>query len=235
MTDATSPNGPDPTFEPIPGTLPRPIRVLVADDHPLYRDGVARTLAESGRFVVVGEAGTGPEAEVLASREAPDVVLLDVSMPGGGIATLRRLVALPAPPRVAMLTVSEEDDDVIQALKAGAAGYVLKGVGARELVAIVADLAEGRTYVAPSLAVKLLAAMSASRAAKAQPIDTLTKREEDILRGVAQGKSNKEVARELDLQEKTVKHYMTAILSKLHVRNRTEAALLARESWKGED
>jgi DNA-binding NarL/FixJ family response regulator len=213
---------------------PAPIRVVVADDHPLYRDGVARTLAESGLFVVVGEAATGSDAEALVARETPDVVLLDISMPGGGIATQRRLMVLPAPPRVAMLTVSEEDDDVMQALKAGAQGYILKGVGARDLVAIVADLAEGRTYVAPSLAVKLLAAMNAPRTAKAQPIDTLTKREEDILRGVAQGKSNKEVARELDLQEKTVKHYMTTILSKLQVRNRTEAALLARRSWKDE-
>ena len=126
---------------------PAPIRVVVADDHPLYRDGVARTLAESGLFVIVGEAATGSDAEALVAREAPDVVLLDISMPGGGIATLRRLMVLPAPPRVAMLTVSEEDDDVMQALKAGAQGYILKGVGARDLVAIVADLAEGRTYV----------------------------------------------------------------------------------------
>lgn len=230
MTDATAPDG------------PALIRVVVADDHPLYRDGVARTLVESGRFVVVGEAATGAEAEALVARELPDVLLLDVSMPGpgasggagGGTATLRRLMALPAPPRIAMLTVSEEDDDVMQALKAGASGYILKGVGARDLVAIVSDLAEGRTYVAPSLAMKLLAVMGAPRTTRALPIDTLTKREEDILRGVAQGKSNKEVARELDLQEKTVKHYMTAILSKLQVRNRTEAALVARDAWKDE-
>jgi two-component system, NarL family, nitrate/nitrite response regulator NarL len=195
---------------------------------------VTRTLVESGRFAVVGEASSGREAEALIEREQPDVVLLDVSMPDGGIATLRRLMERPTRPRVAMLTVSEEDDDVLQALKAGASGYVLKGVGARELVEIVSDLAEGRTYVAPTLAMKVLTAMNAPRPARAsQPLDTLTKREEDILRRVAEGKSNKEVARELDLQEKTVKHYMTAILQKLHVRNRTEAALLAREGWKG--
>ena len=98
---------------------------------------------------------------------------------------------------------------------------------------ILADLAEGRTYVAPSLAMKVLAAMNAPRErAEASPLDTLTKREEDILRRVAEGKSNKEVARDLDLQEKTVKHYMTAILQKLHARNRTEAALIAREGWR---
>ncbi|WP_210529238.1 response regulator [Rubellimicrobium arenae] len=208
------------------------IRIVVADDHPLYREGVTRSLAESGRFSIVGEAASGPEAEALIARERPDVALLDISMPGGGIETLRRVMAAGQPPKIAMLTVSEEDSDVMQALKAGALGYILKGVGARELVGIVADLAEGRTYVAPSLAMKVLAAMNAPRAPKAAtPLDDLTKREEDILRRVAEGKSNKEVARELDLQEKTVKHYMTAILQKLHARNRTEAALIAREGW----
>ncbi len=212
---------------------PRRIRVAVADDHPLYREGVARSLAESGLFEVVGEAASGPEAEALALRARPDVLLLDISMPGGGLATLRRLRALDHPPVMAMLTVSEEDDDVMQALKAGASGYLLKGVGARELVQIVADLAQGRSYVAPSLAMKVLAALNAPRPAPEKgPLETLTKREEDILRRVAQGKSNKEVARDLDLQEKTVKHYMTAILQKLHARNRTEAALMAREGWR---
>lgn len=211
------------------------MRVLVADDHPLFREGVARSLAETGRFEVVGEAATGREALALAEALRPDLVLLDISMPDGGIATLRRLTATEGAPRVAMLTVSEEDDDVMQALKAGAAGYILKGVGARDLVQIVADLCEGRSYVAPSLAMKVLAAMNAPRGSgrEASPLDTLTKREEDILRRVARGMSNREVAEDLDLQEKTVKHYMTAILQKLHVRNRTEAALMARDRWDG--
>ncbi len=208
-------------------------RIVIADDHPLYREGVARSLVESGRFDVVGEAATGQEAVALVARLAPDLALLDISMPDGGIAALRQITLLPRPPRVAMLTVSEEDDDVMQALKAGASGYVLKGVGSRELVQILTDLAEGGTYVAPSLAMKVLTAMNAPRRAKEKdPIDALTKREEDILRLVAEGKSNKEVGIALDLQEKTVKHYMTTILQKLHVRNRTEAALIARDRWK---
>jgi len=208
-------------------------RIVIADDHPLYREGVARSLVESGRFDVVGEAATGQEAVAMVARLAPDLALLDISMPDGGIAALRQITLLPRPPRVAMLTVSEEDDDVMQALKAGASGYVLKGVGSRELVQILTDLAEGGTYVAPSLAMKVLTAMNAPRRAKEKdPIDALTKREEDILRLVAEGKSNKEVGIVLDLQEKTVKHYMTTILQKLHVRNRTEAALIARDRWK---
>lgn len=133
-------------------------------------------------------------------------------------------------PKIAMLTASEEDDQVMQALKAGALGYVLKGVGARELVGIVKDLARGQTYVSPVLAGRLLASMRNGGAARpANPLADLSKREEDILRLVAEGKSNKEIGLTLDLQEKTVKHYMTSILQKLHLRNRVEAAVLARE------
>ncbi|SFH51674.1 two component transcriptional regulator, LuxR family [Palleronia marisminoris] len=210
------------------------IRVLVVDDHPLFRDGVSRSLSEDGRFEVVGTASSADEAVVLADSLAPDIVLLDLSMPGGGLAALRRIAGRAGAPRVIILTVSEEDDDVMQALKAGAAGYVLKGVGAEELCGIVADLAGGRSYVAPALAMSVLSAMNEppGQGKPATLIDTLSKREEDILRLVAQGKSNKEVGRALDIQEKTVKHYMTTILEKLQVRNRTEAALLARDHWR---
>lgn len=207
-------------------------RVVIADDHPLYREGVARSLSETGLFTIVGEAANGPDALALVRAQKPDVVLLDISMPGGGIATLAQIMALDTPPRVAMLTVSEDDDDIMQALKTGALGYILKGVGSRELVQIVTDLAEGRSYVAPSLAIKMMAAMNAPRMAPVKSdLDNLTKREEDILRLVSLGKSNKEVANDLDLQEKTIKHYMTAILQKLQVRNRTEAAIMAKGKW----
>ena len=209
-----------------------PIRIVIADDHPIYREGVARTLAEDAGLDVVGQAQDAPGAVELATRLAPDLVLLDLSMPGGGgLAVLRALQALPKPPRVAMLTASEEDDEVMQALKGGALGYVLKGVGARDLVGIVKDLARGQSYVSPVLAARLLAVMrEGGKAAKpANPLAELSKREEDILRLVAEGRSNKEIGLALELQEKTVKHYMTSILQKLHLRNRVEAAVLARE------
>ncbi|EEW24640.1 response regulator [Rhodobacter ferrooxidans] len=207
------------------------IRVVIADDHPLYREGVARSLSEDAGIDVVGQAQDALGAAELAERMTPDVVLLDVSMPhGGGLAALRQIMELPNPPKVAMLTASEEDDVVMQALKAGALGYILKGVGSRDLVAVVKDLAQGQSYVSPALAGRILNAMRSGAAAKtANPIDDLSKREEDILRLVAEGKSNKEVGLVLDLQEKTVKHYMTSILQKLHVRNRVEAAVFARE------
>jgi DNA-binding NarL/FixJ family response regulator len=211
-----------------------PIRVVIADDHPLYREGVVRSLSEDAGILVVGQAQDAAAAVELSQRMSPDVLLLDISMPmGGGIAALRQVMQHPSPPRVAMLTASEEDEDVMQALKAGAQGYILKGVGSRELVSLVKDIARGGSYVSPNLAARILNAMrNGVEARAANPLDDLSKREEDILRLVAEGKSNKEVGRLLDLQEKTVKHYMTAILQKLHVRNRTEAALVARDHLK---
>lgn len=210
------------------------IRVVVADDHPLYREGVARALADDPVIEVAGQGEDADSAVALALSLKPDLVLLDLSMPGGGgIEALRRIRGQDAPPKIAILTVSEEDDDVMRALKAGASGYLLKGIGSRELVAIVKDLARGQTYVSPTLAGRILNAMREGAARKApNPIDDLSKREEDILKLVAEGKSNKEVGLALDLQEKTVKHYMTSILQKLHARNRVEAAVIARDHWK---
>lgn len=210
------------------------IRIVVADDHPLYREGVVRCLAEDSDFAVVGQASDALSAIDIVTRERPDVVLLDLSMPGGGgMSALKAIRGLDPAPVVAMLTVSENDDDVLQALKAGALGYILKGVGGRDLLSIVRDLSAGRSYVSPALAAQILNAMRQVSHSPAHPVDDLSKREQDILRLVAEGRSNKEVGRELDLQEKTVKHYMTGILQKLHVRNRTEAALMARDRWNG--
>ncbi|MSU91376.1 response regulator [Rhodobacteraceae bacterium 2CG4] len=210
-------------------------RVVIADDHPLYREGVARSLEQSGRYRVVGQAACGRDAVEMVEALRPQLVLLDLSMPDGGHWALTRIAGAPEAPLVAMLTVSEDDDAVLAALGAGAAGYILKGVGSRELVRILDDLTAGRSYVAPSLAAKVLTRMNAPRRgpAQASPLDTLTRREEDILRLVAEGKSNREVGLALDLREKTVKHYMTTILQKLQVRNRTEAALLAQTHWHG--
>lgn len=206
---------------------PSPIRVLVIDDHPLYRDGVVRILDSQPDIVVVGSGGDLASAQTLARTSGADLALVDVSMPGGGIAAARTLVACGI--HVAMLTASEADDDVLSALDSGATGYVLKGVGGDELVQIVRIVARGGSYVAPSLAAHLLSALSAPRGTPTHsPLDDLTKREADVLRLVARGHSNKEIGRALDLQEKTVKHYMTAIMQKLQVRNRVEAAVMAR-------
>ena len=212
------------------------IRIVLADDHPIYRSGLARSLADAGDIEIVGEAGDGEQAVEQVLLHRPDVVLLDISMPkGGGIGALSRIMQIEAPPRVAMLTASEADEDLMQAIKLGAMGYILKGVGAEELVDLVGELVAGRTYVSPGLAGRLLVAMRRREPVlqEPNPLDELSRREEDILKLVAQGKSNREVGEALELQEKTVKHYMTSILQKLQVRNRVEAAMLARQHLKG--
>ena len=212
------------------------VRVVLADDHPIYREGVARSLADADDIEIVGQAEDGDEAARLTEALRPDLVLLDISMPkGGGIAALGRILQMPDPPHVAMLTASEDEADLLQAMRLGALGYILKGVGAVELVGLVRDLAAGQSYVAPGLAGRLLGMMRGVTDGKANlpkatddPMADLSRREVDILRLVAQGKSNREVGETLDIQEKTVKHYMTSILQKLRVRNRVEAAMLAR-------
>ena len=208
------------------------IRVVLADDHPIFRDGLVRSLEESGRFTVVGTGANADEAVALVVEHAPDLVLLDISMPGSGIEAARRIAAGASPPRIAMVTVSEQDQDVIAALRAGAIGYVLKGVAAAELAEILTGVAAGEAHISPTLAARLLTEIERPAPRKARrPIDDLSKREADILRRVARGLSNREVAEALGLQEKTVKHYMTSILEKLHVRNRVEATLIARDAW----
>jgi DNA-binding NarL/FixJ family response regulator len=207
------------------------VSVLIADDHPLLRDGVARTLQESGSFAVVGQCGSADEAVRLAETLHPDIALLDISMPGDGLSAARRIGEGAPTVKMVMLTVSEAGDDIMEALRAGARGYVLKGVGSAMLVEILAGVARGESYVSPSLAARLLTELRArGRGQPENPLADLTAREEQILRLVADGLSNKEVGLKLDLQEKTVKHHMTRILNKLQVRNRTEAAVLLRSA-----
>ena len=209
------------------------IRIVLADDHPIFREGLARTLQESGAFEVVGSGGSADDAVALAEAHSPDLALLDISMPGGGIEAARRVRAASPSTRVAMLTVSESDEDVAGALRAGAIGYVLKGISGTELVAVLSGVARGEAHVSPTLAARILGDFQApGRKPARSPIDSLTRREEDILRRVAKGMSNREVAEALQIQEKTVKHYMTSILEKLEARNRVEATLIAREAWR---
>lgn len=213
------------------------VRIVLVDDHPLFREGVATTLGGEPDLEVVAQGADADDAVGLATELLPDVILLDISMPGSGIEAARRIALACPVVKIVMLTVSEQDDDVIAALQAGARAYVLKGVGAAELVSIVRAVQSGASYVSPSLAARLLAEMlprAPEGRARQDRLSDLTAREEQILRLLARGLSNKEIARELDLQEKTVKHYMTNILQKLQVRNRVEAALKAREALLGE-
>ena len=210
------------------------IRLILADDHPIFRDGLVQSIEETGEFKVVGVGESAEDAVLLARKYKPDIALLDLSMPGNGISAARQISAEGTATYISMLTVSEDESDVTSALQAGAIGYVLKGVSARELRRVLTGIAKGEAHVSPALAAQVLKIMQKPKRAERDPIDDLTKREEDILRRVSKGLSNREVADDLGLQEKTVKHYMTTILGKLHARNRVEAALIAHNAWRDE-
>ncbi len=209
--------------------MPDTIRILIADDHPLFREGVAQSLASEPGFAVVGQAGSGEEAFSLVGELLPDVLLLDVTMPGdGGIVTAGKVATAWPVVRIMMLTVSEDQDTLMAALKAGARGYVLKGVTARDLANAVRVIAGGDIYISPALAGGILFELTANKQDD-DPLTMLTDRERDILSLVAEGLTNREIGDQLHLAEKTIKHYMTNVLQKLHVRSRVEAALLAQK------
>lgn len=209
--------------------MTRVIRVAVIDDHPLFREGVSRSLSEISEFEIVAEGGSKDDAVRIAESLESDVMLVDISMPGGGLNALGSILEISPSQKVVMLTVSESSDDVTAALKGGAKGYVLKGVGSRALADVIRTVASGESYVAPTLSAKLLNSPPAP-AIEPVPIATLTRRELEVLQLVGTGLSNKEVARKLDLHEKTVKHHMTQIMAKLGVNNRTEAAMALRDA-----
>jgi two-component system, NarL family, nitrate/nitrite response regulator NarL len=212
------------------------LRIAVVDDHPLFRDGVVSSLAADSTIEVVGQGSTAEQAVQICQDLLPDVLLLDISIPGDGIAAMREINRLCPFVKVIMLTASEDEQNVSAALEAGARGYILKGVGAQELVRTIHAVNLGESYVTPQLAARLLTMMRSTKVVAAnvqEDLPGLTRREEQILDGVADGKTNKEIARTLNISEKTVKHYMTNIMHKLQVRNRVEAALLAKRKTTG--
>ncbi len=209
------------------------IRVAVIDDHPLFREGVTRSLSEIDGFQIVAEGSTKDDAIKVAETLQPDVLLMDISMPGGGLNAISPILETVPSQKIVMLTVSESSDDVTAALNSGAKGYVLKGVGSRALAEIIRSVAAGESYVAPALSARLLSSRSSPVPKKTSALEALTTREQQVLQLVASGLSNKHVARKLDLHEKTVKHHMTQIMAKLGVANRTEAAIALRDATDG--
>lgn len=209
-----------------------PIRLVVADDHPLFRDGVVASLRATDDMDVVAEASDADGALRFAQQHLPDVVLLDITMgAGGGIRAARDIAASVPAAKIVMLTASEDEDDLLAAMKAGAKGYVLKGASATELRTVIRAVNAGEVYVAPGLAFGLLREMSKPRAA--DPLGELTAREREVLELLATGLGNQQIGDRLGVTEKTVKHHMTNILSKLQVSSRVEAALLAQRSGLG--
>lgn len=202
------------------------IEVLVVDDQPMFRQGVVHSLGQEPGFRVVGETASGEEALRLAQALLPTVVLLDISMPGwNGIVTAERIAMACPATVIVMLTSSEDKDKLLAALKAGARGYVLKGVSARELAQVLRAAVDGEVYVSPSIAAEMLVSLTQRKAP--DPLQELTDRERTILSLIGLGRTNREIGDELHLAEKTIKHYVTNILQKLQVRSRVEAALLA--------
>jgi DNA-binding NarL/FixJ family response regulator len=202
-----------------------PVRVLVADDHQLMREGTAALLGADERIEVVGLARDGREAIALAGRRAPDVVLLDLNMPEvGGLEACARLREGDGP-EVLMLTVSEEEPDLYAALRVGAAGYMTKDMPPAELIEAVLAVARGEPRIAPAMASRMLADLG--RPPAADPLGALSARERDVLALLAEGLRNREIAERLVITEATVKTHVRHVLEKLRFRNRAEAAAFA--------
>jgi len=203
------------------------IGVLLVDDHEVVRRGIGALLATEDSISVVGEAADGEEAITKAAALEPDVIMMDLEMPGlGGIGAIESIVGSDPEAKILVLTSFAADDKVFPAIKAGASGYLLKDTGPEELVAAVQQVARGESSLNPTIARKLLREVSAPPAGK-QTADPLTERELEVLGLIAKGKSNQEIADELVISEATVRTHVSNILGKLHLASRTQAALYA--------
>ncbi|KQX50602.1 MULTISPECIES: response regulator transcription factor [unclassified Streptomyces] len=216
--------------ETTPGS--RPVRVLVADDEAMVRAGVLAVLARDPQVEVVAEAGNGHEALALTRLHRPDVVLLDIQMPGmDGLTAVSRLHREQAGVGVIILTTFGQDEYITRALEEGADGFLLKADDPRELLNGVRAVGAGGAYLSPRVAGRVITGMRAHRAAHPhRSLDRLTERERQVLAGLGSGQSNAEIANSLHLVEGTVKAHVSAVLSKLGARNRVEAAIVAYEA-----
>ncbi len=215
------------------------MRILLADDHALFRDGIASLLAAWGHEVV-GQAPDGAAAVELAARLRPDLVLMDVGMPGGGIEATRRLLDIAPAVAIVMLTASEDVDDLFAAIKAGARGYLLKNLESSELRGMLEAVGRGEAAITPAIAARILTELARPEAPAVEPgsrnPDRLTDRELDVLRQVVAGLRNKEIAATLGISENTVKFHLRNILDKLHAQSRSEmVARAVREGLLAED
>ncbi|MDQ5852743.1 MAG: response regulator transcription factor [Chloroflexota bacterium] len=208
------------------------LRILIADDHPLVRKGLRSVLGTVPEFEVIGEATSGREAVERAAALQPDVVLMDLQMPGGsGIEATREIVGANPQIRVLVVTLFEDEESVFTALRAGARGYVLKDADEEDLVAAVRAVGRGEAIFSPSVAARVLSYFATPRPpAPPQLFPTLTDREREVLSLIARGASNTAIARQLSLSPKTVGNYVSNIFGKLQVADRAEAIIRAREA-----
>jgi DNA-binding NarL/FixJ family response regulator len=213
------------------------VRVLIADDHPLFREGMRGRLDRVGDITVVGEAASGDEAVGLARELEPHVILMDIKMPGlNGIEATREIRQASPEVGVLMLTMFEDDDSVFAAMRAGAKGYLLKDSGGEEVVYAIRAVASGEAVFGSGVAERIIGFFSGPRPATPQrAFPELTEREEEVLSLVAQGKSNQEIARQLFVSLKTVRNHVSNILVKLQVADRAQAVIRARDAGIGRD
>ena len=214
--------------------VPDPIRVLIVDDHALFRRGLEMVLAEESDIELVGEASDGTEAVAKAGEALPDVVLMDIRMPkSSGIEACRAMKEVAPSAKIVMLTISDEEEDLFEAIRAGASGYLLKDIPYDEVADVVRAVHGGQSLINPSMAAKLLTEFAAlakrdgEERAEQVPAPKLTDREMEVLRLVARGMNNRDIAKELFISENTVKNHVRNILEKLQIHSRMEAVMIA--------
>jgi len=198
--------------------MTRPIRVVIADDHMIVRTGIRHVLESQPGFEVVGEAATGPEAVTLAAKLQPDVVVLDISMPGeSGLQVVGRLRDGSPEPRILILSMHENAEYVLESVRAGAHGYLLKDTAATELRSAIRTVCRGESYFSPPIANRLREALRGEQATHAGTLAQLTAREREVLIGVARGKTNKEIAADLGISHRTVETHRESLMRKLQI------------------
>ncbi|MDQ6643004.1 MAG: response regulator transcription factor [Chloroflexota bacterium] len=212
-----------------------PIRILIADDHPLFRDGMHGLLNSVPGVEVVGEAATGDEAIAVAASMQPDIILMDIKMPGvNGIEATREILYTSPHIGVLMITMLEDDESIFDAMKAGARGYLLKGSKQAEVLRAIHAVANGEAIFSPDVARRLLSFFTTRRPAlQPRVFPELTEREVEVLVMIAQGRINEDIATDLVLSLKTVRNHVSNIFSKLQVADRAQAAIRAREAGLG--
>ena len=216
-------------------TSKEPLRILIADDHPLFRNGMHALLAADPEIEVIGEATTGEEVIAMAASLQPDVILMDLQMPGvGGIEATRRILHTSPHIRILVVTMYEDDHSVFTAIRAGARGYLLKGAGPDEVLRAISAVGSGEAIFSPAIATRLIDFFANLQPlALPHALPELTDREREILSLIAQGQSNVAIARQLALSPKTVSNYVSNIFSKLQVADRAQAMLRARQAGLG--
>jgi DNA-binding NarL/FixJ family response regulator len=213
------------------------MRVLLVEDHPMFRDGLARMLETVEDVEVVGEAGTGEEAVQLAEQLKPTIILMDLNLPKmSGIEATKQIIQKQPTIGILVLTMYDDDSSVFAAMRAGARGYLLKEANRNEIIRAIHAVGDGEAIFSPSIARRMMYYFEAkSKQAQVDAFPQLTEREREVLDHIARGENNAEIARVLGLNQKTVRNHVSNILSKLHASDRAHAIIMAREAGLGKD